>query len=70
MISGRDDLRSRVKELLGMLFGDPFAIGDILAVDDKKVDAVFLDVVGKKRDGEVKTRGTDNIAYEKDIKEL
>jgi hypothetical protein len=42
VVSERHDVGARCEQLLGELRRDPGAVGDVLAVDDARIDAELL----------------------------
>jgi hypothetical protein len=53
-----------------MFLGNALPIRDILPVDEKKVNAVFLDIIGKEGEGKLEAGRTYDIAHKKDIEKF
>lgn len=67
VISGSDDMRAEVEELLGDGGGNAEASGGVLAVDDKQINGVGFDDVGQVFADDVAAGGAEDVPDKKNI---
>jgi hypothetical protein len=67
VVAGGDDVRAKVKELLGERGRDAETAGGVFAIDDEEVDGVGFENVGEVFTNDVAAGGAEDVADEENI---